>query len=66
MIDLVDLQGNALYCSPPLLLDILSAGVCYGINHSVFGDDAHMRPEKDISHGASVRGIGYQKEVTWL
>ncbi len=66
MVGSVDPRGNALYCSPPLLLDILSAGICYGINHSVFGAYAHVRPEKDISLGLSIRGIGYQKEVTWL
>jgi len=66
VIGTVDPMGNALHRSPLLLLDILSPRVSYGINHSTFGDDAHMRPEKQVSHKPKVRRVSYEKEVTGL
>ena len=66
MIGPVDPMRNALHRSPLLCLDMLSSRVSYGINYSIFGHDAHMRPEKQVSPKPTVRGVSYQKEVTWL
>jgi hypothetical protein len=66
VIGTVDRVGNTLHCPPALLLDKLSPRVSDDINHSIFGNNAHMRPEEEISYDPKIGGIGYQKKIAWL
>ncbi len=66
VIGAVDPEGNPLYGSPALLLDVVAARISDGVNDPMISHDANMRPEKQIPDQPDVGGIGYQEEITWL